>query len=119
MSNFWAGVTNALPGTIVSAVISGVLLVYLRKYIDDKWKKQEERRRSDLEVRKKRSVLEQERRRAAGRLFFWLHHAVVKPPANGELEEAMKAYTEAEEKQKDLDRQILADYELRQSGKGV
>lgn len=119
MNEFWQGVTHALPGALVSAFISGIVLVYLRKYIDQKWQEQEQRRKSDLELRKKRSVLEQERRRAAGRLFFWLHHAIVKPPANGDLENAMQSYLEAEEKQKELDRQILADYELRQNSKGV
>lgn len=119
MSEFWQGVMNALPGAIVSLVISGVVMAYLRKYIDDRWRKQEERRKNDHEIRKAKSMVEQERRRAAGRLFFWLHHAITKPPPNGDLEEAWKAYKDAEEKQKELERAILADYDAHNAGKGA
>lgn len=111
IENFWQGVVATLPSTVVSLLFSGLLLYYLRKYIDAKLAAEEKRRQDDHKLRCQRSELEQRRRRAAGRLFFWLHHAITKPPPNGELEEAWECYQAAEEAQKSLDQQILADYE--------
>lgn len=111
IENFMDGVVAALPGAVVSVIVSGLVLYYLRRYIDDKLKAEEKKREHDLQVRQERSELEQKRRRAAGRVFFWLHHAVTKPPPNGELEEAWAHYQEIEEAQKALDQKILAEYE--------
>lgn len=111
IEEFFAGVVKALPGAVVSMFVSGLMLYYLRRYIDAKLAAEEQRRKEDHEIRRQRSELEQKRRRAAGRVLFWLHHAVTKPPPNGELEEAWEAYQQAEEAQKALDQQILADYE--------
>ena len=111
IDEFMQGVVAALPGTVVSLLFSGLLLYYLRKYIDVKLAAEEKRRQEDHKIRRQRSELEQRRRRAAGRVLFWLHHAVTKPPPNGELEAAWETYQAAEEAQKALDQQILADYE--------
>lgn len=111
IEEFFAGVVKALPGAAVSLVFSGLMLYYLRRYIDAKLAAEEQRRKEDHEIRRQRSELEQKRRRAAGRMLFWLHHAVTKPPPNGELEEAWDTYQQVEEAQKALDQQILADYE--------
>lgn len=111
IDEFMQGVVAALPGTVVSLLFSGLLLYYLRKYIDAKLAAEEQRRKEDYKIRRQRSELEQKRRRAAGRVLFWLHHAVTKPPPNGELEEAWDTYQQVEEAQKALDQQILADYE--------
>lgn len=111
IEEFLAGAAAALPGAAVSVAVSGLMLYYLRRYIDAKLAAEEERRAEDKRTRRQRSELEQKRRRAAGRVLFWLHHAVTRPPPNGELEEAWNAYQQAEEAQKALDQQILADYE--------
>lgn len=111
IDQFFHGMVAALPGAATSAIISGLLLYYLRKYIDSKLAEDASRRAEDHRIRRQRSELEQRRRRAAGRLFFWLHHAVTKPPPNGELEAAWADYIKAEEAQKGLDQQILAEYE--------
>ena len=110
IDEFMQGVVAALPSTVVSLLFSGLLLYYLRKYIDAKLAAEEKRRQDDHKLRRQRSELER-RRRAAGRVLFWLHHAVTKPPPNGELEEAWASYQAAEDAQKALDQQILADYE--------
>lgn len=111
MSEFLRAAVNALPSTLVSVILSGVVLYYIRRYIDKKLVKAEAKQQERLLVRKRRSEAEQRRRRAEGRLLFWMHHALVKPPPNGELEAAWEDYQEAEEAQKEIERAILAEYE--------
>lgn len=111
MSDFWRAAINALPGALVSALISGLALHYLKRYFDKKLVKAEKRQQERLMTRKRRSEAEQRRRRAEGRLLFWLHHAVTKPPPNGELEDAWEEFQNAEEAQKEIERSILAEYE--------
>ena len=102
---------NVAVSAIVSALISGVALKYVTRYFDKKLAAEEEQRKKAEKHRHDRAVAEAARRRAAGRLFFWLHHAIVKPPANGELDKAMENYNKAEEAQKALEQDILASIE--------
>ena len=111
MSEFWRAAVNALPGALVSFLISGLALHYLKRYFDKKLVSAEAKQQERLKIRKQRSEAEQRRRRAEGRLLFWMHHAIVKPPANGELEKAWEDYQEAEDAQKEIERSILAEYE--------
>ena len=111
MSEFWRAAVNAVPGALVSALISGLLIHYLKRYFDKRLEGAERRQKSRLEIKRRRSEAEQRRRRAEGRLLFWLHHAVVKPPPNGELEAAWEDFQDAEEEQKEIERAILAEYE--------
>lgn len=111
MSEFIAGAKAALPGALVSLLVSGLLLYYIRSYIDHKLVEEEKQRAEEMATRIQRSQLEMRRRRALGRLMFWMHRAIVQPPANGELAEAMEAFQEVEEDQKALDQKILAKFE--------
>jgi mannitol-specific phosphotransferase system IIBC component len=104
-------IANIAVSALVSGLVSGVALKYITRYFDKKLEAEEQRRKKLEQQRHDRTVAEANRRRAAGRLFFWLHHAITKPPANGELEDAMKNYTAAEEAQKALEQDILASYE--------
>lgn len=108
---FMQGIVSAIPGAVVSFVLSGLLLYYLRRYIDSHLEAEEKRREEDHSLRSQRSQAEQKRRRALGRLLFWMHRAITKPPPNGELEEAWENYCQAEDEQKALDQKILAEYE--------
>lgn len=96
---------------LVSGIISGVALKYVTRYFDRKLEAEEARAKQAEKQRHDRAVAEANRRRAAGRLFFWLHHAIVKPPPNGELEKAMENYIAAEEAQKAVEQDILASVE--------
>jgi hypothetical protein len=111
VSDFWHAAANAVPGALASFLISGLALHYLKRYFDKKLVIAEAKQQERLKIRKRRSEAEQRRRRAEGRLLFWMHHAMVKPPPNGELEKAWEDYQEAEEAQKEIERAILAEYE--------
>lgn len=65
IEEFLAGVVKALPGAVVSLVVSGLMLYYLRRYIDAKLAAEEQRRKEDHEIRGSVPRLEQKRRRAA------------------------------------------------------
>lgn len=104
-------IINVAVSAAVSGLISGVALKYVTRYFDKKLEAEEARKKQAEKHRHDRTVAEANRRRAAGRLFFWLHHAIVKPPPNGELEEAMENYVKAENAQKDLEQEILASLE--------
>lgn len=111
MSEFWRAAAGAVPGALVSVILSGIVLYYIRRYIDKKLVNAEAKQQERLKIRKRRSEAEQRRRRAEGRLLFWMHHAIVKPPPNGELEDAWEEFQNAEEAQKEIERAILAEYE--------
>lgn len=111
MSEIWRAAAGAVPGALVSVILSGVVLYYIRRYIDKKLVSAEEKQQKRQETKRKRSEAEQRRRRAEGRLLFWMHHALIKPPPNGELEDAWEEFQNAEEAQKEIERSILAEYE--------
>ena len=91
--------------------VVGLAMTYLRRYIDRKLEAGEEEAARRLEHRKRRQQVEDQLHHAYGRCIFWLNHAVTKPPPNGDLEEAMENLQRAEEAKKNLDREILAEYE--------
>ena len=108
MGEFLAACRSALPGAVVSLLVSGLLLYYIRNYIDHKLKLEEVKQEQVKKVRMQRSQLELQRRQALGRVLFWMHRGLVKPPANGELQEAMDAFEAVERQQKELERKLLA-----------
>ena len=104
---------NAAVSVMVSAVISGIGVFYLQRYLDAKRRESEERAAQRRRERRRADLLESKRRRAAGRMFFWLHDAVVKgvEHANGDLEKAMDDYNAAEEEQKAFEQELLAEHQ--------
>ena len=104
---------NAMVSVLVSALVSGVGVFYLQRYLDTKRRESEERAVQRRRERRKADLLESKRRRAAGRMFFWLHDAVVKgvEHANGDLEKAMEDYNTAEEEQKAFEQELLAEHQ--------
>lgn len=97
---------------IVSALISGIGVFYLQRYLNDKHRESEQRAAGRREARRRADLLEAKRRRAAGRLFFWLHFGLTRgaEAANGDLESAWKDYTAAEEEQKLFEQEQLAEH---------
>lgn len=103
-----AAVVLALVG---GSGVVGLAMTYLRRYIDRKLEAGEKEAARRLDHRKRRQQVEDQLHHAYGRCLFWLNHAVTKPPPNGELAEAMENLQRAEEAKKNLDREILAEYE--------
>ena len=108
MDNFLAACAAALPGAVISFVISGLVLYYLRKYIDHKMEEEDRRQEKALKLKAQRSQLEMQRRQALGKVLFWLHRGLTKPPPNGELEEAMENFGTIEKQQHELEQKMLA-----------
>ena len=96
---------------LTSGAISTFVLGYLKRYLDKKLDAVEEEKRQKEAYQRHRNVATAKLRRATGRLLFWLHHAITKPPPNGELEAAFEAYQKAEDDLKGIDQEIVADYE--------
>lgn len=97
---------------LVSGIVSIFILGYIKRYIDKKLEEADAEKKQHEEYQHRRNVASSKLRRAEGRLFFWLHRAVVKPPPNGELEEAWAAYNRAEDEAKAIEQEIIAEYEL-------
>ena len=51
MDEFLAACLAAVPGVVVSALISGLLLYYIRAYIDNKLREDEEHRKKEQQLR--------------------------------------------------------------------
>ena len=103
---------SAMVSSLVSALISGVGVYYLRAYLDGKHNEREHAAAQRMAERRKADVLETRRRRATGRMFFWLHDAIVKGKehANGDLERAYEDYNLIEEEQKRFEQELLAEH---------
>ena len=106
-------IKEALMSAMISALVSGVGVYYLHRYLDTKREESEAQAAKRRAERRKADVLESRRRRAAGRMFFWLHYAVVRGPeaANGDLEKAFADYNEVEEEQKAFEQELLAAHQ--------
>lgn len=104
---------DAAISCLVSVLISGIGLYYLRGYFDRKQNEREEQAAQRRRERRKADMLEAQRRRAAGRMFFWMHYALVRgvDQANGDLEKAFQDYNEVEEEQKAFEQELLAEHQ--------
>ncbi len=113
----WEGIcTTNLLWTLLGTVcggsgLVGLLFFFLRQYIDKRIQAAEKEEAKRKETRKKRLKIDDELQHAYGRMFFWLYRAITTGQHNGELEAAFQRLQEAEQKKKDLDREILADCE--------
>lgn len=106
-------VKNAAVSVTVSAVISGLGVWYLQRYLDTKRRESEERAAQRRRERRRADLLESKRRRAAGRMFFWMHYAIVKgvDQANGDLEKAFVDYNAADDEQRAFEQELLAEHQ--------
>ena len=103
---------QAAVSAVVSALISGVGVFYLQRYLTAKHQESERKAAERREARRQADILESKRRRAAGRLLFWLHFSVTRgvEAANGDLEEAWNRYSAAEDEQKQFEQEQLAEH---------
>lgn len=105
-------IKQAAVSAMVSALISGVGVFYLQRYLIDKHRESERKAAERREARRRADLLEAKRRRAAGRLLFWMHFGITrgKEAANGDLERAWQDYTAAEDAQKQFEQEQLAEH---------
>lgn len=106
-------IQQAALSASVSALISGIGVWLLQKYIETKRRESEERATQRRKERRKADLLETKRRRATGRMFFWMHYALVHgvERANGDLEKAFSDYNSAEEEQKAFEAELIAAHQ--------
>ena len=95
---------------LISGLVSMFFLGYMKMYIDKKLAAAEKEKEKHEEYQRRRNIAHEELQHALGRLLFWLRHGLMKPPPNGELQEAWEAYTEAEAKCKAIDQEIIAEF---------
>ena len=103
----------ALISAMVSALVSGVGVFYLQRYLDAKRQESEALATKRRTERRKADVFEVRRRRAVGRLLFWMYDALTKgvDHANGDLKKAFEDYNEVEEEQKSFEQELLAEHQ--------
>lgn len=106
-------IAQALISTGISCFFTMFVFYYLRRYFDKKSEEEEARKKEREEQRKQRAIIEAERCQKAGRYFFWLYKGVTKPPPNGDLEEAKRAYEEVEARAKQLEQAMIADIDIK------
>ncbi|MEG2679469.1 MAG: hypothetical protein RR949_05960 [Oscillospiraceae bacterium] len=108
-------VIAAAAGAVIGgAGFVGLVFYFIRHYIDSKLKTREDRDEKRRETRIRRLKIEDEWQHSAGRLFYHIHKAIITGTHNGDLEAAWGKFTDAEEKKKELDLEILAENELEQ-----
>lgn len=103
-------IKSALISAVVSGLFSGVVLYYLRKYLDRRMENNEVKAIQRRKERRKLNILEQRYRRAVGRLLFWICDALMKgvEHANGDLKQARIDFNEAEDALKNYEQELLA-----------
>lgn len=110
-----ADILRMILSGLISALISGIFIYYLRAWIDNKFNAAKREKDEKEKTRKKQAVAEMQRRHACGRLLFWLFTTVVKVARasnvdTANLTAAMTEYNTAETEQKNIEQQILAEY---------
>lgn len=106
-------IVAAVAGAIIGGSgLTGLLFVYMRRFIDKRLERREKEDEKHRQQRLRHRIVDDELEHATGRLFFFVHKAIVTGQHNGDLEAAWEEYQEAEKKKKALDREILAENEL-------
>jgi len=101
-------VVNVLISTFVSGVVGTILFGLLKRAIDKKIDAQEEQEKQLQNISKRRKEITMQRWQTLGRFLYWCSKTLNKP----EITEAYNAYQEAEKKDKELDREIIAMLEV-------
>ncbi|MCI1958415.1 MAG: hypothetical protein LKJ25_02175 [Clostridia bacterium] len=105
-------ILSVIAGIAVSSgFISSIVVWFLKRYIDKKLTAAEEEAAERQRVKQKRMKLDAELHHAQGRVLFWIHHAIVHGEHNGELQSSFEHLQEVEDKEKELDRDILSRFD--------
>ncbi len=101
-------IVSALLG---GAGITGLIFSFLKRYLEKRLTSMEKARERSKEQRIRRLTLQDEIQHATGRVLFWLVRYTDTGDHNGELHASFDKLQEAEEKMKQLDREVLAENE--------
>lgn len=102
---------DVVQSLLLNACVSTGIVGYAVKYIDRKIAKGEAERQKKEQYLQRRSIANANVKRAQGKVIYWLARAVTHPPANGELDAAMKELKAAEEVYNNINLQIVADFD--------
>lgn len=103
---------------VVSVIAStGIATVIMKFLVESALKEAQNKHKKEQERREERYKLDDELQHHISRVLFWIYHGIKKHEKeeqkeywNGDLETAMNSLNETEQKIKDLDREILADW---------
>lgn len=106
-------VSNEIITAVILAIVGGsgivgLMFFFIRRYLENRLKENEDEEKRRREIHMRRVQIEDELHHAYGRLLFWIYRAIVTKTHNGELEAAFRELQAAEQKKKDLDREIIA-----------
>jgi hypothetical protein len=106
-------IETLLVSILGSGGVAGVFFMVIRHYIEKRLSEAEAREEQRLRWKIEQRKADEEITHATGRVLFWMHHAITHDGQhNGELEDAFRQLQEAEERKKNMDREILAKYSI-------
>lgn len=94
------------------AGLVGLVVAYIRRFIDKRLQTREEINARRRAQRMKRLTAEDALERANGRLLFYVYKAVSATAKSKELEDAWAEYQDVERQMKAVDREILVENEM-------
>ena len=103
----------AIGAVVGGAGFVGLIFYFIRRYIDNKLNDRDRDTKKRREQQIRRLKIEYEMEQATGRLLFWMFKAIDTGHHNGDFREAWTKYRTAEEKKKELNREVLVDHELK------
>ena len=105
---------------VVSAILGGsgivgIAVYYIRRYVDKKLDAEEKKAAERRQFLLRKAKCEEEMQHALGRWIFWVNRWIETGNHNGELREAYDEYQKAEKDKKELERDIIAQYEQKKN----
>lgn len=105
MSEF---VINCIVSAVISGVVGGLIFGGFKNALDKKLKEQEEMEKELEKYQKQRRINTSKKWSAVGRMFYHVQKEI----DNDDITKAYEEFHKAAEDDKELDKQIIADYEV-------
>ena len=108
MKEIAIAIASALVG---GSGLVGIAVYYIKRYIDKALEADEEKEKKMRKYRIRKTECDERIQHAQGRMFFWINRAIETGSHNGELKAAFEELQAAEKEKKELEREIIAEYE--------
>ena len=115
---FEEALAQIIPAVFSSGLFSAFLLYYIKKYIDKRASTEEKAAAKRAGIRTQRMIVEDKLHKCYSRCLFWMNEILESADcgkdamqAEKNLKDAMAKLTEAEDEKKQLDREVIAEYE--------